>query len=50
MTQISDALKKPEFVKLLNEYMDEISDPKNKEVFYIQIIKDLLINEILNKN
>ena len=25
-------MKKKEFVELLNDYMDEISDPKNKEV------------------
>ena len=29
---IEDAMKKKEFVELLNDYMDEISDPKNKEV------------------
>lgn len=28
-------MKKKEFVELLNEYMDEISDPKNKEVFLL---------------
>ena len=25
-------MKKPEFVELLSEYMEEISDPKNREV------------------
>ena len=29
-------MKKKEFVELLNEYMDEISDPKNKEVFLLK--------------
>jgi dynein assembly factor 2 len=27
---LSKAMKKPEFISLLNEYVDEISDPKNK--------------------
>lgn len=27
---LSRAMKKPEFISLLNEYVDEISDPKNK--------------------
>jgi len=29
--KIMEAMKKPEFGKLLREYMDEISDPKNRE-------------------
>lgn len=33
-------MKKKEFVELLNEYMDEISDPKNKEE-YEQYLKQL---------
>jgi len=29
------AMKKPEFVDLLSDYMNEISDPKNREVLII---------------
>jgi len=37
-------MKKPEFMNLMNDYMLEISDPKNKEVNIIQI-KISLIHE-----
>ena len=30
--QLREALKKPEFCKLLAEYAEEISDPENKKV------------------
>lgn len=30
MDSLSQAMKKPEFISLLNDYVDEISDPKNK--------------------
>ena len=31
--RLVQAMKKPEFVKLLNEYVEEISDPKNKQEY-----------------
>lgn len=31
--RLMQAMKKPEFVKLLNEYVEEISDPKNKQEY-----------------
>ena len=33
MRKIESALKKPESQELLGDYMKEISDPKNREVF-----------------
>ena len=31
MDNLSQAMKKPEFINLLQDYVNEISDPKNKE-------------------
>lgn len=31
--KLTEAMKKPEFVKLLSEYVEEISDPKNKQEY-----------------
>jgi len=33
MKRIEKSMKKPEFMGLLNEYMVEISDPKNREEY-----------------
>jgi hypothetical protein len=33
MQSISEAMKKPEFVEMLGEYMNEISDPANREEY-----------------
>ena len=33
MKKIEKAMKKPQFQELLGDYMMEISDPKNKDVF-----------------
>ncbi|CAG9312296.1 unnamed protein product [Blepharisma stoltei] len=33
LDRLNNALKKPEFVTLLNEYVDEISDPKNRKEY-----------------
>lgn len=33
------AMKKPEFMGLMNDYMLEISDPKNKEVKYLSFFE-----------
>ena len=40
MMQITEAMKKPEFVKMLGEYMDEISDPNNRAE-YDEYLKQL---------
>jgi dynein assembly factor 2 len=42
----TEAMKKPEFRDLLNEYMDEISDPKNKDE-YEEYLKQLEENDEL---
>ena len=31
--RLSEAIKKPEFQELMNDYMQEISDPKNREEY-----------------
>lgn len=40
MQSISEAMKKPEFVEMLGEYMNEISDPANREE-YDQYLRQL---------
>lgn len=37
-------MKKPEFVGMLEDYMKEISDPKNKEVILL-IINSYMLNK-----
>lgn len=36
-SRIQEAMKKPEFRKLLAEYAEEISDPENKKVSMLNI-------------
>lgn len=36
-TRMQQALKKPEFRKLLAEYAQEISDPENKKVHFLAL-------------
>lgn len=39
-------MDKPEFVNLLSDYMNEISDPKNKEVLHYYIYYLLTSNPL----
>jgi hypothetical protein len=36
MRKIERAMKRPEFQGLMNDYMKEISDPKNREVIFFR--------------